>query len=79
MSAQQQIGTDSSELLERREKIPRIARNDFQRFSDVPGENPKSNEAEAWLFYHPKNVYNLTLAAREAVSRLIRSEVRSVA
>ena len=70
---------DSSEILERLEKDLQIARHDFQKVSDVPVGNPKSNEAEAWLFYHLKNVYNLTLAAREAVSRLIRSEVRSAA
>jgi uncharacterized membrane protein YccC len=70
---------DSSEILERLEKDLQIARHDFQKESDVPVGNPKSNEAEAWLFYHLKNVYNLTLAAREAVSRLIRSEVRTAA
>jgi hypothetical protein len=70
---------DSSEILERLEKDLQIARHDFQKVSDVPVGNPKSNEAEAWLFYHLKNVYNLTLAAREAVSRLIRSEVRTAA
>jgi uncharacterized membrane protein YccC len=70
---------DSSEILERVEKDLQIARQDFQTVSDVPVGNPKNSEAEAWLFYHLKNVYNLTLAAREAVSRLIRSEVRSVA
>jgi hypothetical protein len=51
----------------------------LKKISDVPVGNPKSNEAEAWLFYHLKNVYDLTLAAREPVSRLIRSELRSAA
>src|SRR6202035_136745 len=57
---------DSSEILERLEKDLQIAGHDLQKVSDVPVGNPKSNEAEAWLFYHLKNVYNLTIAAREA-------------
>jgi uncharacterized membrane protein YccC len=65
---------DSSEILERIEKDLQIAPHDFQKVSDVPVGNPKNSETGAWLFYHLKNVYNLTLAAREAVSRLLRSE-----
>jgi uncharacterized membrane protein YccC len=70
---------DSSEILERLEKDLQIAPHDFQKESDVPVGNAKNSETGAWLFYHLKNVYNLTLAAREAVSRLLRSEVRSAA
>jgi hypothetical protein len=68
-----------SEILERLEKDLQIAPHDFQKVSDLPVGNPKNSETGAWLFYHLKNVYNLTLAAREAVSRLLRSEVRSAA
>jgi hypothetical protein len=70
---------DSSEILERLEKDLQIAPRDFQKVSDVPVGNPKNSETGAWLFYHLKNVYNLTLAAREAVSRLLSSEGRSAA
>ena len=43
----------------------------FAKVSDVTVGNPKNSETAAWLYYHLKNVNNLTLAAREAVSRLI--------
>jgi hypothetical protein len=44
--------------------------------ANLPVENPKSHEAQAWLFYHLKNVSDLTLAIREVLSRLVESEAR---
>lgn len=40
-------------------------------------KGPKRSETGAWLFYHLKNVSDLTLAAREVASRLLRAEVPS--
>jgi uncharacterized membrane protein YccC len=37
--------------------------------------DPKNRETAAWLFYHLKNVSDLTLAARNVVARLLKPEV----
>jgi uncharacterized membrane protein YccC len=50
-----------------------------QGHEDASGmvKNPHGSEMAPWLFYHLKNASELTLAAREVVSRLLRSETRS--
>ena len=80
-----EMGTDSrplsdhSRLFERLEKFLQEAQLEVQISATVAVGNPKTNETAAWLFYHLKNVSDLTLAARNVVARLHRSEVQSAA
>ena len=80
LAASLETGTDPrrisipSELLERRE----TALPPAQSQAALTVEDPKKNsEIIAWLSYHLRNVSDLMVAAREAVSRLVRSEVRT--
>jgi uncharacterized membrane protein YccC len=84
--------TDLAEALEKREEPPRLRvvlelLSRFERTSGEPSrrrstasetEIPKAalSGVEEWLVYHLANVFQLTLATREAIARLVRSERR---
>ncbi len=54
---------DHSRLFERLEKFLQEAQLDTQISGPETVGNPKSSETATWLFYHLKNVNDLTLAA----------------
>jgi uncharacterized membrane protein YccC len=67
------------ELLGRLEKVSGdpLRRKTAASETVIPKETA-SGDADKWLIYHLANVYQLTLATREAIARLIRSERRLV-
>jgi uncharacterized membrane protein YccC len=67
---------DLSEFSQRLEKALQAVPLEMEEAANLAVENPKNNEAQAWLFYHLKNVSHLTLAVREVLSRLLQSEAR---
>jgi uncharacterized membrane protein YccC len=66
-----------SELLGRLEKVSGdpLRRKPAASETVIP-KKKASVDADEWLIYHLANVYQLTLATREAIARLIRSERR---
>jgi uncharacterized membrane protein YccC len=78
---------DLAQAVEKREEPPRfpvvpevLGRLEKRKFNAAEMD-PKStsSDADEWLVYHLANVLQLTLATREAIARLIRSERRLVA
>ena len=67
---------DFSEFSLRLENALHASPLEMREAANLPVENPKSDEVQAWLFYHLKNVSDLTLAIREVLSRLVESEAR---
>ena len=63
--------SDLSEVAEELEKTLLPAPNEMQNVVCATVGNPKNSETAARLFYHLKNAANLTLEAREVVSRLV--------
>jgi uncharacterized membrane protein YccC len=62
---------DHSELFEWLEKSLQDVSDDMRILANATAGNPKDRETAAWLFYHLKNVSDLTLAARNVVARLL--------
>jgi hypothetical protein len=65
--------SEFSEHLKRALEAPSL---EMQEAANLAIKNPKGNEVQAWLFYHLKNVSQLTLAIHEVLSRLLQSEAR---
>ena len=63
--------SDLSELVEELGRTLQPAPNEMRNTVYATGENLRNSEIAAWLFYHLRNAANLTLEAREAVSRLL--------
>jgi hypothetical protein len=63
--------SDQSGLYEWLEKSLQEVPPEMQFLAQTTVENPKHSETIAWLFFHLKNVSDLTLAARNVVARLL--------
>jgi uncharacterized membrane protein YccC len=63
--------SDQLELYDWLEKSLQEVPPEMQFLAETTVENPKHSETIAWLFFHLKNVSDLTLAARNVVARLL--------